>query len=423
MKLANSVKLLLLVLCMALMLCACGGESGTQETDGGANASAEVEYKVTVVDGSGNPYTSGVIVQFLQGGEQAAMQVIDENGTAVKTLARGDYTVALMFTGDAEDYHYDAEGLTLSADKTELQIVLAQTLQAEGTALYAPEGERMAYPVTDGSTFVSLTDGQRNYFLFTPTVAGTYEFSTSDENAAIGYYGAPHFVQSENAAEMDGNSFTMSIRSSMIGAGGTGTTICVIGIDAQGVDSCNLIIERIGEPEWTIEDEPWIVYQTTAQLAPYTLSAGAKLGEFDLTASTDTYNLVYNETDGFYHLESADGPLVLVRLGEPSKYLDDFQTILEHSGVVKYFFNADGSFEKKESYSECLLEYFGYMDEDAGVYPLTEDLKYIIQQRGDYSGWWDAEGMNYLFRDDNGNYVPGINSEIAWLFMCCYIEA
>ena len=76
---------------------------------------------------------------------------------------------------------------------------------------------------------------------------------------------------------------------------------------------------------------------------------------------------------------------------------------------------------KKESYTECLLEYLEYMDEDTGVYPLTEDLKYIIQNNGDHSGWWDEESSSYLFKDDAGNKVPGINPEISWLFMCCYV--
>lgn len=413
MKTPNMSMILALLLCFCVLLGACGEQD--------VQLSAEAEYRVTVVNGSGDPYTSGVIVRFLSNGEQAAMQPVDAGGVAAKTLARGDYTVELMFTGDAEDYYYDSEGLTLSAEKTELTVVLAQTLQAEGTSLYAPEGETLAYPVNEGSTFVSLTEGARNYFLFTPTNAGTYEFTTSDANARIGYYGAPHFVQSQNAAENVGdNSFTISIKASMIGSGG-GTSVFVIGIDAEGIDACVLTIQRIGDPEWTINDEPWTIYQPTVELAAYTLPEGAKLAEFDLTASTDAYALVYNEADGFYHLDTADGPLVLVRLGEPNDYLDGFKTILEHSGVTKYFFDENGDFVKKESYSECLLQYIGCMDEENGVYPLTEDLKYIIQQRGDYSGWWDESGAQYLFTDENGAKVPGINAEIAWLFMCCYI--
>jgi len=82
-----------------------------------------------------------------------------------------------------------------------------------------------------------------------------------------------------------------------------------------------------------------------------------------------------------------------------------------------------GEFIKKESYSECLLKYIENVDEESGMYPLTEDLKYIIQSRGDHSGWWSDDDALYLFKNENGEKVPGINADIAWLFMCCYIEA
>ena len=97
-----------------------------------------------------------------------------------------------------------------------------------------------------------------------------------------------------------------------------------------------------------------------------------------------------------------------------------FQTILEHSGVNKYFYDENGNFVKKEKYDDCLLKYFEVMDEKTGLYPLTEDLKYIIQSRGEYSGWFDTTKDLYLFKDENGNKVPGINEEISWLFFCCY---
>ena len=100
---------------------------------------------------------------------------------------------------------------------------------------------------------------------------------------------------------------------------------------------------------------------------------------------------------------------------------DSFQTILEHSGITKYFYDEEGNFEKKESYSECLLEYIKYMDEASGLYPLTEDLKYIIQMRGDHYGWFDHTSPGYIFYDENHNQVMGINHDISWLFMCCYL--
>ena len=96
--------------------------------------------------------------------------------------------------------------------------------------------------------------------------------------------------------------------------------------------------------------------------------------------------------------------------------------MLDRSGVTKYFFDENDEFVKKESYSECLLEYIEYVDEAEGVYPLTEDLKYIIQQRGGYVGWWDIESSGYIFKDAAGNNDATINAEIAWLLMCCYID-
>ena len=406
----------ILVLLLVLLLTGCG-EAPAAET-----LSQEAEYRVTVADALGVPYTSGVIVSFCQGGKQVAMQPVDANGVAAKTLTRGDYTVELVFTGEEGQYHYEKEGLTLTAETTELTVELAMTVLGEGQKLYAPEGETLAYQVGDGSNYLPLQEGKRNYFLYTPAAAGTYEFALVGEGVTIGFYGAPHFVQSESAAEVADNKFSMSIRADMIGTGNTGTTVLVIGVDAAGADSTVLTIQRTGDPEWSVSDEPWHIYQPTAQLAAYTLPAGAQLKDFNIKAAAADYPLVYNEADGFYHLNDANGPLVLVWLGEDTEYLACFQQILDRSGVSKYFYDENGEFIKKESYSECLLEYFNYMDPENGVYPLTEDLKYIIQQRGDHSGWFDPDSQSYLFKDENGVKLPGINDTISWLFMCCYIE-
>ena len=407
------INALLLIVALLLTLAACGGA----EEAPAANASGEIEYKVTVADSTGVPYTSGVIVRFLQNGEQAAMQPVDGNGAAVKTLPAGEYAVELMFTGDASEYHYESEGLSVTAEQPQLTVTLTYTMSAEPVALHAQGEEKQAYAVSDGSTYVTLTPGERNYFLYTPTVAGTYAFSSDSEGAIIGYYGAPHFVQEFSAAEVVDNTFTQSIRASMIGE--TGTTVLVIGIDADaGTDSCILTIQRTGDPEWSVEDEPWTVYEPTVELKPYTLGAG-NVQEFDLTASTDEYNLVLGG-DGFYHLDSENGPLVLVRLTKDPKYLPCFKNILDRSGVNRYFFDESGTFLRKETYDQCLLAYIACADEESGMYPLTEDLKYIIQQRGEYAGWWDLNG-SYLFVDENQVPIAGINTDIAWLFMCCYL--
>lgn len=420
------MKKIITILLAALMLCsllaACGGEQNTEEPE---QPEAPAGYSVQVVDALGNPCTEGVIVRFMQGGQQVSMQTVGADGVAAKELPDGEYTVELKFTDADSLYHYDPN-ITLTAENKSAQVVLSHALPEEPDyTLYAQGKETGAYRVGLGCTYVKLTAGQRNYFLFTPTEAGKYMFSLVGSADALGYYGAPHFVQEFNAADLvnEDGSFYMNVKAGMVSTGNTGTTVIVLGIDATNDDAV-LAVQRVGDPDWSVEDEPWHTYTATIPLQPYTHDKNAKLGEFDLTASTDTYTLVLG-SDNYYHLNTADGPLVLMRLGEKSggsKYLSDFQTILNHSGVSKYFFDDNGEFVKKEDYSQCLMEYFNYMDEDTGLYPLTEDLKYIIQMRGDHSGWFTPDGALYLFVDQNGNKVPGINSEIAWLFMCCYIE-
>lgn len=413
---AKALALTLLMVLSALLMVACGG-------NGGGQSGTDAEYIVSVMDAAGTPVTSGVVVKFMQNGSQAAMQTVNESGKAIKTLTKGDYTVELQFTGSGTKYTYDTENLTLSAEKHEVTVELYNVLGDQTDEVYIKDEYQTLHFVEPGCTAVELNRDSRTYFLFTPTQSGLFEFSVMGTESAIGYYGTPFAVQEESGKEVVDNKFTISVRDANIGKNGTGTYVIVIGIDPSETDGV-LCIKRIGEPEWSVSDEPWTVYETTAQLSAYTLPAGTKLAEFDLTASTDTYELVYNETDGFYHLGSANGPLVYVQLGgtesETAGYAAPFQVILTHENVSRYFYNEDGTFVKKESYSKCLREYIENMDAESGVYPLTEDLKYIIQNRGIQSGWFEPDNKGYLFVDANGGKVPDINNEISWLFMCRY---
>lgn len=386
--------------------------------------SGEEEYTVCVKDAFGNPYTSGIIVKFMDGDKQVAMQSINENGIAKKTLASDTYGIALSFTDQDNQYYYDKD-VEVSSDETEVDVILAYKVNKSSVENIAVDTEEFeAYYINSGCTYVELKKNSRNYFLFSPTQAGNYEFSIpSGKNVEIGYYGAPHFVQTANAAEVKDNKFTINVKAEMIGTNGTGTSVYVIGVDAdKKTTNCVIGINRLGDPIKTIEDEPWTVYKKTVDLKEYKLPSNLQIKEFDLTANTDTYKMVLNEKDGFYHLNDKNGPIVLVRLTKDCKYIACFKTMLDRSGVSKYFFDDEENFIKKESYSECLLEYIEYADEDNGVYPLTEDLKYIIQQRGEYVNWWNPESAGYMFKDESGVNLTNINNEIAWLFMCCYAE-
>ena len=398
--------LLVLVMALSLILTACGGNV----TEAGGNAA----YSVKVVDAQGVPYTMGVIVKFMKDGTQIAMQPVDTNGVATKELEKGNYTVELVFTGDNDGY-YDPAAAVLSAEKTSIQLQLTNKVGKETTELYVGDGKYAAYYVEAGSTYVPVKAGVRNYFLFVPEEEGTYKFFVDNAQLALGYYGAPHFVWDTSATEVVDNAFTISIGKSSLGG-----AVYVIGIDGVEADTnCILTVQRTGAAEHNVEDEPWTEYKTTAVLKPCTIenAANKTLVYMDITAETAKHIFVFNEADGYYHLDTKDGPVVYVHLAKGAPYVA-LQSVIQGDGAMggapirKYFYNDQGEFVKKEDYTDILTDYFENMDSTLGIYPLTNDLIYIIQNG--CGNWWDSESPDFIFVD--------CNPELAWMFACCWLS-
>lgn len=410
----------------ALLLCAALLFACTDNNQQGTPSDTAV-YSVKLTDPAGNPCGDSIIVNFVSNGQTVAMQTVNADGVAEKSLTKGDYTVTLTSVSGDLTLHYDEDAAVLTADKTETVLILysVPTVQTSTESVYSAEtGETTEVTVTTsyvsaGYTKVELLADQRNYFYFTPDVSGVYRISLLNADGTVGYYGSPYFIQDNSLVERSNDgSVSVNIYDSMIGTGGTGTSVLVLGIDVTENTDGYLVIERTGDPEKTVADYDWVIYKGKTTPESFTLPAGTTLENFDLTASG--YDLVLNDSDGYYHLDTADGPVVYFRLGSESDYLDSIETILESSAICAYYYDAEGNFIEKVSFTDCLLEYIVCMDSESGVYPLTDDLIYIIKERGEYAGWWDKESGIYLFVDTNGNTIPGINTEIAWMFNCCY---
>ena len=402
---------LVLALAMCCAFAACGKEepATNDQTDG---LSADAEYTVRIVDALGTPYTGTALIRFMQDGQQKAMQQAKE-GVVTKTLPRGEYTLQLELPDCEQEFIYNTEAKVTATEIT-AELAITYKLGEETTELYA--SETPVHFVTTGCTIVPVAAGVRTYYLFNQSEVGKFRFTVVGD-ATIGYYGAPHMVQEVSAIEVVDNAFDINIKQGQIGG-----QPLVLGLDSAADGEVTLCVTRVGDPDWGLEDEPVQTYEATVTLSAYTLPAGTVLKDFDLTA--ESYTLV-KDADGFYHLDSENGPMVYTYLTVKSKYLDPLKTVSEKSGVGKVFWKdpasyTQESFEKRESYNACINAYCEVADSGAGVYPLTDDLMYILQQHGGYYGWWDLESHSYLFLDANGVADKTINPDVAWLFACCY---
>lgn len=449
--------LALAVLMLCSVLCACGDAQNNGSTPANTKPSSSQNntqpsgseptvpttvpqdtnalYQVAVYDIYGKPATSGIAVKFLQNGEQVAMQIMNTEGVAAMELPKGDYTVELMFVGSNAKYYYDTTDLSLSATKTQLTIHLCLQQSTEGEVVYADGVEYTAYPLSTGNTYVTLQPG-RNYFLYHPDEAGEYQFFTMGGTYKVGYYGGEHFIMQNDAGKAAPNNGTaLSISSGMISPNNT----FVIGVDnpTDGEVQATLCVLRASD--YIDTSIHLAIYKATHKMTPWTMPENATVKKFNILG-TQSYKLVLDETTGFYHLNTVDGPLVVVFLGaNAASYLDyaaPFDTILKNTNVNAYFKDDTGKYTSGESYNSCLQSYIGVynenmtdangnvtggyeggcIDRESGLYPLTEDLMYIIQQHGIYAGWYDVNNANYLFQD------TVVSEAIAWLFMCGYLE-
>ncbi len=440
MNMKRIIALVLVMLSVASLLCACNGQP--QETQ-----SANANYKVSVISPEGKPMTDGVAVRFKKGGAQVALAVVDAGGTVTREMAKDDYTVELVFTGETE-YAYDLTNLSLSATKTELEIVLLNYVGKRGQQLSVQVDEQgdelvkdrvdySSYYVAAGRTEVELEAGDRVFFLFAPEKSGTYHFTVEDNKGTISYHGDPNnvlYYNAGNKVEGQENVISVTVKG---GSVGSPHVICITA--PEGATTGILNIAHVAELPPPI---PVTNYEMTADLKPYVHPVDAEVAQFDLSKE---YTLVLNEEDGYYHLNTADGPLVLVRMGHNADsveegvqyYLNSIYSVTRMDPFYKYIFDDKGDAIEMVNYMPCLEKYlecelpengrdpkptsYTYVDALSGLYPLTEDLKFIIQERGNYLGWWNPESNYYLFNNPDAGFVSNLNVDSAWLFYCCYI--
>lgn len=378
-------------------------ESGTDQT---------AVYTVTVQDYDGNPQ-SDVTVQILKDGVPANVQKTDAEGKISAELQSADYTVSLAFA--ARGWYYEEKSAVLPKGTSELTIRLAKAVSGSPEELYVGR----AYYLYVGGTYVTMQANAVNYYIFEPTEPGRYRIGTSDPTARVGYYGGNTFYIADMTGSTDyteeNNYYTLNVKQGNIGS------MFIIGV--TGASDCIVEIIRLGDPLLDETDIVPDVYEPTTPPTAFKIKAseGRKLKYVDMSKTAADYQIVMGE-DGYYHLNAADGPLLYLNIGPDAPFHSLYYMAgaggngVAGNGIKATIYDENGSAIKRWDFSDCMLTYGECMDPTYGVYPLTEDLRFIVQTAGAYYGWWDSESSNFWLGS-----VKNLNPELGWMFAVCYV--
>ena len=247
---------------------------------------------------------------------------------------------------------------------------------------------------------------------FIPTEAGIYRFTLT---GATLYTVSGSMYYMYNPVEQTGNVLEKEIKESYV------NSPVLLGILGEG--DVTLTIERTGDAAFDINALPYETYETTATLTKFTKPEGMVTTYVDIT----TPHTVVLDEEGNYRLDTLVGPRLYIDLAN-SPYVP-IASAAANGNMKVVLYNEDGTFDKKLEFITCINEYYGYTDNstnkyvagytDGGIYPLTDDMIYIMQTYTAFSGWSDYDSLNYLFEDNDGEKIV-VDTDTAWMFPLCY---
>ena len=361
-------------------------------------SASKIPYTVIVKDGYGKPYKAVMVRFYAEDGSYTMAEVSDEGVAEIK-LIRGNYTVELLFEKDG--MRYSQAGLQLTADVTMTTIVVAPGVAGK-TVKVTPVGSAstyQAYYLQVGNNFVDVQALALTYFVFKPTETGIYKFYTNKVGAQVENW-QTLAQPMENTSGVENNVFTLEVTE-------LGQTY-VIGIDAA-YDVTDAIVTVFRVPDCVVEE----FVGTTVPELPYTAPVMID-GQYIWLDLTGRYQFVLGE-DGFYHLDTADGPVVLIDL-RGMHYGISIEQLL--TGEMAYYtYDEDGYPIHKKDFSACMNAYLSMVDPVNGMYPLTTDLYEMLNGYGELMGWWDPTSENYLFAAQDLLVLDS-----GWLFLACVMQ-
>ena len=381
-------------------------------------------YGLWLVDGLGNPMTD-IFVKVTKDGEDVKMYPY-KGEFLTMDLADGNYKLELDLSQLNGKYTYDQSLCTLTPESKTASIRIFKVAEAsEELFVGAPiSKDYPSYTLGVGSYKVSLTPNDYTFFVFYPTSAAVYTITYEcDSELAISYHGGTFFVQGSDLSEGSAdfakyeNGLAVSIYSGNIGGS------YVFAVKSSSAESCILNVKNAGDPGTKPTDMPWTPYtEDSAKVEAH--KKVEKNGTYTTIDLTDlSLKAVFNEADGFYHLNSADGPIIFIDLTSDTKFISSLQTICSNQRMGVYIYDRNGKLTEKRSYNE-LFQQYGMPDHsdtkvtEAVRVPLTEKLADAIRSYGDKASWWTEGSEQNIF--SAALFGAPYNAEYAWLMFCGY---
>ena len=264
-----------------------------------------------------------------------------------------------------------------------------------------PEGDEVVleeYVVSDevlelGENTVELDpSAETTIFEFCPEETGVYVFTT--DAGVLGYWGAGSFFVSDYTG--DDKEATLEYNLESVGPS------IMVGVTGEG--EVTITVKRASEAE-TGSTIPTIVYKN--EVSPEASDEYEIELPSNVNINDDKKDVAVLGKDGYYHLNSEDGPVLFVNFGHETISLLQAYSYGRLNGVVK---NEAGVITTIIDYNTAFAAYNDASNEDS-CYPLTKDLMTILKEVGAAEGWYEEEG-----------FVGGKYADEAWMFACCYNE-
>ena len=313
------------------------------------------------------------------------------------------YTITNLTTGETSGVHKSTDEPVVmtsvigakAGDKIQI-VVSSEDDQQSAIKFKFKRNEKDASAVsevalqTGDNALTPVSTANTTVYAFAPGKIGTYVFET--DSGTLSYWGS----------SVDGMANATAEESASLVLTTTAEDETIL-IGITGADKCRL----------TVTEK--VVYGEDKTVAVFSLALleNQKLVPVDLSGA---YALQYNAETGWYCF-GEENTLVLVDLSS-----DAFVNLMKFATTGELYSKTSDNL--MESYNALLLKYAASAQKIAAsetetrtLYPLTEDLMYILKNAGKTLGWYDAGSGNYLFGS-----VANPQADSLWMFSCCVVQ-